>query len=171
MRQELFIDALVEFDGALTLFNWLRESCDVAIVGGAVRTVLTGFKSPIKDFDCCVIVNDRKCFNTMIEHYNVTRNSFGGYKIQLENIDFDIWELHTSVGSPKSFKELQYKTHLNFDGIVYDYENDILYAEPFYDCVNSKTIKCVNKEGRIPGYNKRKSKQIQDKWGFKIELD
>lgn len=170
MRQELFIDALMEFDGALTLFNWLRESCDVAIVGGAVRTVLTDFKSPIKDFDCCVIVNDREWFNTTLEHYNVIRNSFGGYKIRLDSVDFDVWELHTSLGEAKNFEELQYTAHLNFDGIVYDFDNDILYAKPFYDCVNSKTVKLINTIGMKHEYNERKSKQAQDRWGFKIEL-
>lgn len=170
MRQELFIDAMKDFNGAVFFFNWLRKSCDVAIVGGAVRTVLTDYKSPIKDFDCCIIVKDREKFNAMLKHFEVTRNNFGGYKVKLYNISFDFWELHTSAGSPKSFKELQYTAHLNFDGIVYDFENDMLYAEPFYDCVNSKTVKLINTIGMKPEYNERKSKQAQDRWGFKIEL-
>lgn len=170
-RQELFIEELMKHDGALALFNWLNICCDVSFVGGSVRTILTDYKSPIKDFDCCVVVNDRELFNSVINSCNVTHNRFGGYKIKLDSVDFDIWELKDSLAEEKTFESLSYAAHLNFDGIVYDFTNDVLYAEPFIECVDSGVIKILNWNGMNIEYTVEKVKKLRKEWGFNFSLD
>lgn len=169
-RGKKFLDEMYRHKGALSLFADLLLCCDVAIVGGAVRTVLTDYKTPIKDFDICVIVIDREMFKEIVESYHVVINSFGGYKFKLDSIDFDVWELQQD-----SFEELSFSANINFDGIVYDYMRDILYAEPFFDCVNNKTVKVLNNkfanEEKGFDYNKKKAEKIQKLWRFDIDME
>lgn len=169
-RGKKFLDEIRKYEGALELFADLLWCCDVAFVGGSVRTVLTDYKTPIKDFDICVSVIDREMFEEVVNLYHVVTNSFGGYKFKLESIDFDVWELEQD-----SFEELSFSANINFDGIVYDYLQDVLYAEPFYDCVNSKTVKLLNNnfvsEARGFEYSKKKAEKIQELWGFNIDME
>lgn len=172
-RRQLFINELSKYDRALELFEKLSQYTIISFVGGSVRSVLTEYnKSPIKDFDCCVIVEDREGYNSVLKNYKINFNRFGGLKIFLTDMIFDIWELKrtcTIINEVPTFEDLSKSANINFDGIVYDFTNDILYDEPFLDCVNTKIIKVLNYVASNSEYNILKAKKISKLYDFKID--
>ena len=172
-RRQLFINELSKYEGALEFFNELKSCSTVSFVGGAVRNILTDYnKSPIKDFDFCIIVENRVKFNNILKNKNVITNRLGGNKVLLKDIVFDIWELDKTVTSNKlvsNFKDLSESATINYDGIVYDFTNDILHNEQFLDCVNSNKVKLINKNNINKEYLDLKMKKLESLYNFEID--
>ena len=172
-RKQLFINELSKYEGALEFFNELKSCSTVSFVGGSVRNILTKYnKSPIKDFDFCIIVEDRVKFNKVLKNKNIITNRLGGNKVFLKDIVFDIWELNKTVTADKlvsNFKDLSESATINYDGIVYDFTNDILHDEPFLDCINNNKVKLINKNNLNTEYLHLKMKKLESLYNFEID--
>jgi len=117
-------------------------------------------------------VKNRVKFNEILKNYNINFNRFGGLKLKLETIIFDIWELKNSTLTNEeilTFEDLSKSAGLNFDGIVYDFTNDILYDEPFLECIKSKHIKIINNLGVSEDYFLVKTKKLNELYGFTFD--
>lgn len=75
----------------------ILKDTDVMIFGGVIREfVFNNFqKVDHRDIDL-VIVNKSKNIEDLLNKYLLNRNSFGGYKLKIDNKDIDIWEFNTT---------------------------------------------------------------------------
>lgn len=119
-----------------------------AVLGGAVRAALNNVNS-LRDIDVIFQTDDFVIYDFLSEN-NVQYefNSFGGLKFNLENIQFDAWNIENHYAFQKKayaakFKNIYKTTFINYDSVMYDFTNDILYDKKYNSCINEKEIDLV----------------------------
>lgn len=138
---------------AYKLFELLEKSCNMYIIGGILREIsINGEIKDIKDIDIIIDIIDKKSFNKILNQYKYSTNAFGGYKIIVDNIKFDIWKIQDTwayksraipFNKENIIENLQYTVFLNIDSIVYDVQNNILYDNLFKDCIKTNKLDIV----------------------------
>lgn len=118
------------------LLNLLRELGDVCIVGGVARDyILYKNHKNIRDVDIVVDLKDANNFDNILCKYKYIKNSFGGYKLTINNID--VWDINLTYYINEKFfenninmKERFVNTPLlNIDSILYDINNNKIYGK------------------------------------------
>jgi len=112
----------------------LAETGELLFFGGAVRDIYIKNDQYPRDFDIAIKFTDEMKFNSIINNYEYYKNRFGGYKIKVSGIDFDIWDLNNTwafknTNLKPSEENLAKSVYLNIDGIVYNFNSNCLYAD------------------------------------------
>lgn len=107
-------------------FNSIFEHAEVYLFGGAVRDYLDENFDNVRDFDFVVDFQNK---NDAIENYinnciNYKKNRFNGYKIFLDDISIDIWEIQNTWAFKEkkldiSAQNLLNSVFLNIDSVVF----------------------------------------------------
>lgn len=144
---------------ALKLIFRLEEEGDLLLFGGAVREFFkSNFEVIPRDFD--IVVNStNKDFEHCFRGISYKKNRFDGYKINIDDLIFDIWDL----SSTWAFKEkkicdvrkenLPKTVFLNYDSIVYNLRTGDLYDEGYYQAKKDKFLDIVLEENPFPEIN------------------
>ena len=121
------------------LLNIISQRTDVYIFSGVIRNFLLGFKEN-RDID--IVVSDMDAVNAFIEEVHridVSKNTFGGYKVKIDGTTIDMWALGNTWGiMEKNMRKTPYNlvrtAFFNFSSIVYDlkrkafiFENDFCF--------------------------------------------
>ncbi|MDU1601569.1 MAG: hypothetical protein E6845_01295 [Clostridium sp.] len=156
-RIERMIQSLRNSDIAInSLLTALENISNLVIIGGALRSALQeNYKlrdvdlilDPLKEYDIDKIL--LKLNNTRYK-----KNRFGGYKVIFNTTTFDIWTIHDHWGFKEKFykeniENIEKTTLLNYDSLVYDYSNKILYSNNYENCIRRKIIDMIGKEEYI----------------------
>jgi len=112
----------------------ISQWTDVYIFSGVIRNFLLGFKEN-RDMD--VVVLDMDAVNVYAEEIqrgDISRNSFGGYKVKVDGITIDIWALENTWGIvEKNMRRTPYSlartAFFNFSSIVYDLNRKVFIFE------------------------------------------
>lgn len=106
--------------------------------GGSVRDIclFPDNPPPPRDFDIAINFKNKNEFELIKRKYINKQNRFGGFKFNVGNIEFDVWDLENTW----AFKNTQLKAseenlarsvYLNIDGIVYNFNKSKVYDELF----------------------------------------
>lgn len=144
-RSSFFDDLCVFFDSKNIEFGFL---------GGAVRNAIANPDSIPRDLDIIFNEND-EIFDSFLGVLNINykKNSFGGRKIEVDSLKFDIWSLskHHLIREKiykQDFKNVPKTTFLDYDSIFYNYTKHTL-IDNYSNCIFKNTIGVVgNKKSR-----------------------
>jgi len=123
---------------ASRLFVDLGNLGNIIIIGGAVRDIVINDTEP-RDID--IIVDTDEEIDYVIKAYdNVHKNRFGGFKLFIDELEFDIWSTRNHWAFKenilnKSISNIKYSTFLNFDSIFYNLTTKEGEAELFNNCI------------------------------------
>ncbi|NUJ16627.1 hypothetical protein FKN04_08440 [Bacillus glycinifermentans] len=128
------INLLGGYSETLNFVEKLSETGELLFFGGAVRDIYIKNDQYPRDFDIAIKFTDEMKFNNIINDYEYYKNRFGGYKIKVSGIDFDIWDLNNTwafknTNLKPSEENLAKSVYLNIDGIVYNFNSNCLYAD------------------------------------------
>ena len=133
-RQSLIID---------DLFSELGKRGNIIIIGGAVRDLIISDCEP-RDIDL-IIDTDIKLDFLLDKFKNVSKNRFGGYKLNLNGLEFDIWSINDHWAFKqeileKSFKNIEHSTFLNFDSLFINLTTRKGCIDIFNKCILDKFL-------------------------------
>lgn len=146
---------LEDYIEASNFITSLSEIGDLLFFGGSIRDcyINSGYDSLPRDFDIAIKfdpdLNDSKFdFTNLIEKYSYRKNRFGGFKVLIDNIEFDIWDMNNTWAFKEkkvvpSEENLTKTVYLNVDGIVYNYNKEILYFNELNESLEKKVIDIV----------------------------
>lgn len=179
-RIEAMISSLRTSDRNIdSLLTALESTGDLIIIGGAIRSALQkDYK--LRDVDL-IFKSSKKCnLDSIIQQKNISykKNRFNGYKIFFNNLSFDLWTMEDHWGFKKKFyeknvKNIQQTTLLNYDSLVYDYSNKVLYNDNYRSCKSERIIDIIGtdeyvKNNPSPYINIMRILKIQMETGYKL---
>jgi hypothetical protein len=144
-----------------TSFQFLEKlalSCEVLIFSGVIRNYFINYYGKVRDFDL-VINCEEEILENLLKNYPHTKNSFGGYKVNIDTLTVDIWYIHKTWAftnnklSPALFPQytLIKTTFFNFSAIVFDFNNrEFLYGKEFMDFLRTGKVDLVLEENPLP---------------------
>ena len=144
-----FLDYILLDEKSLNILNRIALQTDVYIFSGVIRNFFLGY-SEFRDLD--IVVKDIDQIKLPIEYVRkirIKRNSFGGYKLNLEHLNLDVWGLEKTWGIVREKKksnvsELISSAFFNFSAIAFDYnKSKFVYNKDFIEFIKTKTINIV----------------------------
>lgn len=127
-----YLDEDVLGNHAVRLMKAVASQTDVYIFSGVIRNFLLGFTEN-RDVDVVIVnIKSLSLSKEMLEGCKIRRNSFGGFKIMIENLTIDAWGIESTWGlllknmrlTPNSLIRTAF---FNFSAIAYDYNKKRFY--------------------------------------------
>ncbi|MFW5794887.1 MAG: hypothetical protein ACOCV1_05345 [Bacillota bacterium] len=124
------------------LFNILESQKNVYLVGGAIRDIAVRQVLP-RDIDN--IVEKEEELDKALNDFKYTKNRFGGFKLEIGNLYFDIWTMKDHWAFKKGIFECNYDnlsktTFLNIDSLILDLKNQKFQVEIFNRAIEEKLL-------------------------------
>jgi hypothetical protein len=143
-------DISKEIDSKAQLFRWrlermvdvkvmsfldeLSSKCDVYIFSGVIRNY---FLNVISSRDIDIVFEGSIDVETLLNGFDWVKNSFGGYKIKINDVSVDMWQLQDTwaLSYQKTIdydlaKFIPNTAFFNFASIVYSYNGNRFYHTP-----------------------------------------
>lgn len=182
-----FYDVLSIRPTALKFIKELEQKSNLLLFGGCIRDYYDNkFENIPRDFDI-VLSNLEQDLDSLLQNFNLIyeRNKFGGYKIKIDDLEFDIWEIQNTWAFKekkvhyKELLDLNKTVFLNVDSIFYDLNRGLLFDQGFSNAITSRIIDIILTSNPYPElnlaralrykykYNLQFSQQLQnyfDKW-------
>ncbi|MDR4938796.1 hypothetical protein RGU11_20650 [Rossellomorea marisflavi] len=156
-----------------TLLSNLNQLGDLILVGGAIRD-FAFLKSP-RDIDI-IIDSEESNFDEAVKRFNYRKNRFGGYKVFLDNVEFDIWGIKHNWAFKEKILDTQFKniskgTFYNFDALALNISTSDLDADVFVESMKEKVLDITLKDEYIeqnpsPEVNIVRAFIIHKYWGL-----
>lgn len=117
---------------ALRLMEAVASQTDVYIFSGVIRNFLLGFTEN-RDVDVVIVnIKGLSLSKDLLDGCEIKRNSFGGFKIIIDNLTIDAWGIESTWGlllknmrlTPNSLIKTAF---FNFSAIAYDYNKKRFY--------------------------------------------
>lgn len=133
------------------LFDKLNVLGDIILIGGAIRDFSLD-KTP-RDIDIIIDTKETN-FDQTLKYFSYKKNRFGGYKISIEDIEFDIWSINNNWAFKERIFETRFNniskgTFYNFDAVTLNINTLDLDADLFLDAVRKKTLDITLEEDFI----------------------
>lgn len=138
--------------------NEISKETEIYIFSGIIRNYFIKYKGPIRDID--VVTSDfNERIKRIIEKNNFQLNRFGGYKLNLDGLPIDMWDLKNTWAFSNNKIELtlfgQFNlpdtTFFNFSSAIYSLnKKEFIYNREFENFVKTKKIDLVLKENPAP---------------------
>lgn len=131
-------DFLLDKDSWIVL-NQIAQQTKVYIFSGVIRNFLLG---EYRNRDLDIVLENIDGINLPLSYLrksHIFKNSFGGFKIRIENLMIDVWGLSHTWGLsqenlPFTPENLIHTAFFNFSSIAYDFNNKcFIYDYPFID--------------------------------------
>lgn len=129
---------------SLNFINDLMVTGDLLFFGGSIRDICLFPDNPPspRDFDIAIKFKDFNKFEEIVKKYDFRKNRFGGYKFNIANIEFDVWNLENTwafenTNLQASEENLAKSVYLNIDGIVYNFNKCRLYDDLFKTSISA----------------------------------
>ncbi|PHV72211.1 hypothetical protein CS063_01680 [Sporanaerobium hydrogeniformans] len=142
-----FIELMQVYPMAEQMINELSIDNELLLFGGSVREYLeSGFRNIPRDFDIVIKKKRKNSLEDILCKYPHKKNRFGGYKVRINSLEFDIWKLEDTWAFVNnkvkaSEENLVNTVFLNLDAIVYNLEKEMLYDEIYKQ---AKQEQCLN---------------------------
>lgn len=158
-----------------TLFNNLNQFGDLILVGGAIRD-FAYLRTP-RDID--IIVDSKESdFDDALKSFENRKNRFGGYKVFLDEIEFDIWGINHNWAFKEKILDTQFEniskgTFYNFDALAFNINTSNLDADVFVKSMKEKTLEITLQDEYIeqnptPEVNIVRAFIIHKYWGLRF---
>lgn len=155
------------------LFNSLNKFGDLILVGGAIRDF--AFLKPPRDIDI-IIDSENSNFDEVLKDFEHSKNRFGGYKVLIDNIEFDIWGINHNWAFKEKILDTQFEniskgTFYNFDALALNINTSNLDAEVFVESMKEKVLDITLEDAYIeqnptPEVNIVRAFIIHKYWGL-----
>lgn len=143
-KVDRYISKLKEENSQLdTLLDRLTDVGESILLGGALRDIILKEDIP-RDLD--FIVNTESDLDHLFgSEFKYTKNRFGGYKVNIESIEVDIWRMEDHWAFKenvikKDKRNLKHTTFLNFDAIFYTVGSEVIDSEMFNSCIRKNCL-------------------------------
>lgn len=155
----------------------LAQKSEVLIFSGVIRDFFLKRYKDIRDLDFVLGSFDEKTID-LIESKKFKKNSFGGYKVNIDSLDIDIWELENTWAikndkiNPKLFKELTLpnSSFFNFSSIIYNFNNKkFITTQKFEKFLESEKLNIVLEQNPLPELCLINTIYYKEK--FKLKID
>jgi len=156
------------------LFDALSKIGDIIIVGGALRDF--ALDDAPRDIDIIIDSDSPEDFNDALKEFDCYRNRFGGYKLIISSIEFDIWSINDNWAFKEGihnskFSNISKGTFYNFDAIALNLTTLQLDADIFIQTLNNKMLDITLEEDFIPlnptpEVNIVRAFNIREEWGL-----
>ncbi|MCW9133890.1 hypothetical protein OF830_23940 [Bacillus paramycoides] len=179
IKSEIF-SLLQNYPESLNFIESLSEIGELLFFGGSIRDyyIYNEYKNMPRDFDIAVKLNPKNegSFTTFIEQYEFKKNRFGGYKVKIEGIEFDLWNLqNTWAFKEKKLiadeKNLAKSVFLSVDGIVYNFNQNILYDDDLKWSMDNKKINIVLNDNPQKELNLLRALVFKRKYNFDFSVE
>lgn len=150
---------------------------ELIFFGGSIRDYYfnNGYTDIPRDFDIAIKLNyDQKGqFEDIVGQQHYRKNRFGGYKVNIENIEFDIWNFEDTWAFRKKKltaeeKNLIKSVYLSIDGIAYNFNQDTLYDQELKWSIENKLITIVLKDNPQKNLNLLRALVFKKRYGFEL---
>lgn len=155
------------------LMKTLEQKGDVIVIGGVIRDIIINKCEP-RDID--LIVDTEELDEIMRNFEFVSKNRFGGYKLNINGLEIDVWSIdnHWAFKEKilkKSFENIEYSTFLNFDSAFYSVTRDIGCADVFNESMSNSYLDITLEDEYIyknpsVATNIIKMFSIKEQWGL-----
>lgn len=153
---ESFIETLKKRDLMIDkLFYLLQQYADIIIIGGAVRDIVYNNRMP-RDIDIILVMKNNYCLDAIFSEQGIDycRNRFNGYKLLINEIEFDIWKIedHWAFKNKMyetSIENIKNTTFLNYDSILYNMSNKQIESKGFEKCERNKVLDIIEEESKM----------------------
>ncbi|WP_068675259.1 hypothetical protein [Oceanobacillus sp. Castelsardo] len=167
---------------AKKLLSDLENNGELLLFGGCIRDYLDHeFEQIPRDFD--IVLNDMFIdIDTILQmnKFSYRRNKFSGYKVFVDDIVFDIWDIRNTWAfkedklSYTEVSDLNKTVFLNIDSIFYNLNDCQLYDNGFKDALSNQELDIVLADNPFPELNLvrafRYSEKYKLKFSTKLEL-
>jgi len=133
-------------EDTLEFITELSEVGDLLFFGGSIRHVyFEKIEDYPRDFDIAIKFRNKNKFNEVINKYDFKVNRFGGYKFNISNTEFDVWDLNNTWAFKNTYlraceENLVKSVFLNVDGIVFNFNKSKLYDYGITQTIKTKEI-------------------------------
>jgi hypothetical protein len=156
----------------LELVDKLMSKTDVYLFSGIIRDYFIKSDNNFRDID--FIVDNEIDIEAFISNLDVTKNSFGGYKIIMDSVMIDIWNIKNTWGIQNQsllpfVDKLPGTTFFNSSSILFSLKNkQFIVGKPFLNFLKEKKLDIVLKENPEPALCIVKSFYYSRKYDLKI---
>lgn len=157
------------------LIKELDNKGEVILIGGAVRDILYNRKPRDYDF---VINTYGEELDLTLTGIDIKRNNFGGYKVNIDNITFDIWALKDTWAFNNedeqfngSKEDLSKSCFFNLDSIWFDFKENKLIADNFEKGINNKILDIIYEPNLYPEVCVIRAMILKNKFNLKFSRD
>ncbi|WML44337.1 hypothetical protein [Neobacillus sp. PS3-40] len=171
-----FYDVLSIRPTAYTFIRYLEQKSNLLLFGGCIREYYDNkFTIIPRDFD--IVLSDLEHdLDFLFQKFNCIykQNKFGGYKVKLDDLQFDIWEIQNTW----AFKEkkvhfqklldLNKTVFLNIDGVFYDLNRGLLFDDGFSNAISTREIDIVLTANPYPELNLARAFRYKYKYNLQF---
>lgn len=174
-----FYSIISKYENIVELFKNLNSNGELYIFGGAVRHYLDNgnFNTLPRDFDIIFKKKDStvKLEKIITQYFKFKKNRFNGYKFQINNLKFDIWNIEDTwafrenkvkYDSQNYISKLTETVFLNIDSLIFDLNNKKLYADNYEKIINTKELDIVLNENPFLELNLLRALILMDKYNL-----
>lgn len=176
-----FYSIISKYENIVELFKNLNSNGELYIFGGAVRHYLDNgnFNTLPRDFDIIFKKKDStvKLEKIITQYFKFKKNRFNGYKFQINNLKFDIWNIEDTwafrenkvkYDSQNYISKLTETVFLNIDSLIFDLNNKKLYADKYKKIINTKELDVVLNENPFLELNLLRALILMDKYNLSL---
>lgn len=154
-----------------------KNGLGIILFGGIIRNYyVNNFVEKPRDIDIVL----HSCENFDFEEYlnfngySYYVNKFGGYKLELDELNIDIWPIESTwafkenIINFESIKDLNKTVFLSTDAIFYNFTSRQLFDNGFLDSIQKKEIDIVLEKNPFPEINLAKALYLKNKLNLKF---
>ncbi len=176
-----FESFLSNYEESSILVNDLEENgLEVILFGGIIRSYYDNeFREKPRDVD--IVIHSRKYFDfenyLYNNRYSYKVNKFGGYKLELDSLNIDIWPIERTwafkenIINFKNIKDLNETVFLSTDAIFYNFTSNELFDNGFLDSIQRKEIDIVLENNPFPELNLVKALHLKNQLDLKFSVN
>lgn len=137
----------------------ISNHCEVLIFSGVIRNFFIKHKGELRDLDLVLNRIDNPRIADFFSKYTFRKNSFGGYKVEINNLPIDIWELDSTWALNNSKVELELfndynlpnTVFFNFSAVAFNYNTKkFIASDSFIKFLETKEIDLVLEDNPLP---------------------
>lgn len=156
---------------AQNLIQVLENKGNAILFGGSVREYFDhGFTKIPRDFD--IVIDHEVNIESVLEQHKIPykRNRFGGYKINVDRLIFDIWHVDQTWAFKenkvdyKELKDLNETVFFNIDAIFYNLTTQELVDKSYSTALETKKLDIVLKDNPLPDLNMTRAIVLSKKY-------
>ncbi|MGG1685231.1 MULTISPECIES: hypothetical protein [Bacillales] len=181
--RHIFFDILSDRPIAKNFIENLENNSELILFGGCIRNYLDNEFSRInipRDFDIVLnnnMLNLEFFMSDLDENLFIKRNKYGGYKVVIEDLKFDIWEIDKTWAfkekkvEKKSYIDLVNTVFLNVDSLFYNLNTLELHDEEFKKALSTNKLDIVLQDNPYPELNLARAFRFVKKYNLQFSED
>jgi Poly A polymerase head domain len=156
-----------------SLFARIEACGDVILIGGAIRDIALKREIP-RDIDLIVDCAEDE-LRSNLRSYEYKLNSFGGYKLQIDNITFDIWSIENNWAFknkivPIAKENITKGAFYNIDAVCINLSDNSFFSEHFDAAVINRELDIIQEQQNIINQvhvlNVARAFRLKQKWNL-----